>query len=151
MAIEHACARLAAEFHICADRFDHARMAALFAEDAVFDHLILGPIKGRAAIQAYFDQKDTSSVTCHVTTNFLVDAVDETHATGQCYWTFYGSAPDAKAPVPLKGPLAVGRYDDRYVRTHEGWRFAYRRSEMTFKSDDYGIYKLLRSDIPGRG
>lgn len=147
IAIEHDCAKLVAKFHVMVDRWDHQGMVELFAEDGIFDHLFLGPLKGHARIKEYFDAKDTSSVTQHITTNIVIDVIDADHAEGTAYFTFYGSPPDTKPPAELEGPMNTGMYTDRFVRTPKGWRFAYRRSQLIFRAPHFHKYVLLAKDV----
>jgi hypothetical protein len=81
--IERACERLVTQFHIFADRFDHDAMASLFADDAVIDHIYLGKIEGLPAIKAYWDSKEVTSLTRHITTNIAIDVLDENRACGR--------------------------------------------------------------------
>jgi len=144
ISIERACERLVTLFHIYADRFDHDALLGLYADDAVVDHIYVGKIEGREAIKSYLARKETTSITRHITTNIVIDVIDESHAKGKSYWTFYASAPGSTPPVLLKGPMAVGDYDDEFVRTKDGWRFSYRRSSGIFgapHASDYVLFK----------
>ena len=38
----------------------------------------------------------------------------------------------AERPAAMVEPQYIGEYHDRFVRTHEGWGFAFRRSDLAF-------------------
>ena len=126
--IEHECTKLVHRFCVLVDAYRHEELAALWAEDAVWETW-RGPVQGRAAIRAYLDAKPQDDTTIHIAHNVLIDVDDEDNATGTAVFTYHGTRP--KDPASLT-PRVVGRYFDRFVRTAEGWRFAHRRTEMTF-------------------
>jgi hypothetical protein len=82
-------------------------------------------LRDRAAVKAVYDQivlyADGTPRTKHVITNLKVEfAADGQSATGSCYFTvLQGVSPGG----PLQAVVA-GRYDDRYERGPDGWRFA---------------------------
>jgi hypothetical protein len=142
-AIEQDCARLVTAFHVHVDAYEHDKVLELFDERAVVQHTVLGPIRGKRALKIYFDAKNTETVTLHVTTNILIDVIDETHARGSAYWSAYIS-PDRPLPAPLAGPSSVGRYDDEFVHTDCGWKFASRRQTPRFVASDAPSATLLK-------
>jgi hypothetical protein len=142
-AIEQDCHRLVVAFHIHVDDYDHEKALALFAEDAVMEHCVVGTLSGKAALAAYFDAKDNTSVFQHVTTNVLIEVIDENQARGSSYWTTYVS-PATPLPAPMTGPTSVGRNDDTFVRTPQGWKFATRRQIPRFVASNLGATALLK-------
>ena len=82
-------------------------------------------LRDPAAVQAVYDQivlyDDGTPRTKHVITNLKVEfAEDGRSATGSCYFTvLQGVVPGE----PVQAVVA-GRYDDRYERGPDGWRFA---------------------------
>jgi hypothetical protein len=142
-AIEQDCARLVIAFHVYVDAYDHEKAVALFAEDAFIDHCVVGPIRGKPAIAAYFDAKDTTTISQHVTTNVLIDVIDKDHARGSAYWTAY-IATGVPVPAPLSGPVSVGLYEDSFIRTPAGWKFETRRQIPRFAASDIGSSTLLK-------
>jgi hypothetical protein len=117
--------RILAELY--AQAADHHRpelMDAVMAEDAVLE----GPgfrLAGRAAIRAIPDMvRQRYRVTRHVVENQVV-TVDGGQAKGETYCTASHLYDD-----PAAGPQVLVwhiRYQDRFVRTDSGWRFAERR------------------------
>ena len=78
-------------------------------------------VEGRAAILAAFEARP-ARVSRHIVANIQVDvAGDEASATSQILlFTAAGQPP------------LVGSYQDRLVRTPEGWRFVERRGSLDF-------------------
>lgn len=113
---------------LCDAGYDADRLAELFTEDAVWDGGPIGAHEGREAIRRFFEGSPKRVPwALHMVTNPIID-VDGDAATGQWYlWE------------PLVYALPGGdeawwmsaRYDDRYRRTAEGWRFA--RVAITMK------------------
>ena len=72
----------------------------------------------------------------HVLTNIFIDVVDADHARGISYLTLYrhvGEESLSPDPITFDGPAGVGHYEDRFVRTDHGWRFARRKLHMAFR------------------
>jgi ketosteroid isomerase-like protein len=133
-AIEHACTQLAMEYARSIDFRDYDNIGNLFTEDAV---LFIGQrLEGRDAIASAIKQRPGELRSRHVITNVFVDVVDERHARGICYLTLYrhqGPESLQRGPVDLRGPAAVGHYEDSYVRTTKGWRIANRVLHLAFR------------------
>jgi ketosteroid isomerase-like protein len=100
-------------------------LVALFAEDGEMDPGIRPPIRGRAALAEGFRQMLMGgSVFRPFVQQHVVD-LDGDQATGACYV-------DLRADVEGKSMIGAGWYDDRYVRTADGWRFGYRKIVLSF-------------------
>lgn len=134
--IEAICQRLSIAFANAADRHDAAGLSGTFAVDGQFDRR--GEVvKGRAAIAASMADWSPDMVLRHVCSNLLVEVQDENNATGITYATVWRHPPEKKAErkgkvAPLTQPAALVEYHDKYVRTEEGWRIAYRRTVPVF-------------------
>jgi hypothetical protein len=145
-AIEQACARLVTAFHVHVDAFEHDAVIELFAPDAVWIHPMAGPLRGHAAFKAYLYSKSTKPTAMHVTTNILIEVIDENNAKGRAYYSFYYDG-EGRNPAPLTGPMAVGQYRDEFVRTDEhGWRFSFRQPTNIFMGADFGSVVVRKSD-----
>ncbi len=130
---ELACARLPVDYAHCVDSRDNEAFVALWSEDGVW-HNTRGPQRGRATIRLYVENQAKTAVGRHVCSNVRVTLTDEVHATGTSYFTFYNAVdPGDARPVTITAPMFVGQYFDEYVKTAEGWKFASRRMELTFK------------------
>ena len=100
-------------------------LAALFAEDGSMDPGTRPPIVGPAALLAGFREMLTSGSTfLPFVQQHVVDLAGDT-ATGVCYI-------DLRAVVDGVSMIGAGWYDDRYVRTPEGWRIQSRRIQLRF-------------------
>ncbi len=144
-AIEQACARLVTAFHVHIDAFEHDAVLNLFADDAIWIHPMAGPLHGRAAFQAYLDSKSTKPQAMHITTNILIDVIDENRAKGRAYYTFYYDG-NGGVPAVLDTPMAVGQYRDEFIRTDAGWKFAHREPKNIFIRPDFGGVVVRKSD-----
>jgi hypothetical protein len=90
--------------------------AELFVEDAVWDGGPAGYAEGREAIAKLFVQLRALKLAFHAVLNPIIE-VDGDTATG--HWHLIGGAetPDGESS------LALGGYEEEYVRTPDGWRF----------------------------
>lgn len=123
LAIEWQCARLVAEYANLNDEARWDDVAALYAEDGWMTRPTAPDdrIAGRAAILAAFTARPPRT-TRHVCSNVVIDVESPTTARGRSAMLLF-IGPDA--PI-------VGSFDDRFVLTSEGWRFAARRGSLTF-------------------
>jgi ketosteroid isomerase-like protein len=135
--VEQACYALAIEYAEIIDSQDYARLVEVFAEDATF----LGPmapkepIHGADKIVAMFQSRPRNRLTQHLISNFRVRMETMDSAVGTCRVLFFSS--DVSEPETAEGRKAadkqsIGTYQDRYVRTKNGWRIAERIGTMIF-------------------
>ncbi|HTM95420.1 MAG TPA: nuclear transport factor 2 family protein [Croceibacterium sp.] len=124
--IEAECARLPLLYAKYADNGDHAALAGLFAENATYGRPFQpdDPLRGRGSIQAMFRDRKPILVR-HIVTNVIVEVIDERHAKGTSYLTMLSNHASTQPPQEAGG-LYVGDFEDQYVRTDEGWKFASR-------------------------
>lgn len=118
------------------DRGDFAGVGELFADAA-----IAGPdgaeiARGSEAVRQLYERttrryEDGTPRTKHVTSNLIVDT-DETRgeARARSYFTVLQALPD----FPLQ-PVVAGRYEDRFERVANRWRFAERRMFVELVGD----------------
>lgn len=127
--IEAECHRLSVAFAAGVDHRRYEDVASLFAPDAVY-RSGSGTFIGPAGVLSYLQTRPQDRVARHVLSNHLVTVMSDTEAIGGCVFTYYAQeAGTPSAQVPLIG---VGDYDDRYVLTPEGWRFAARLCTFVF-------------------
>ncbi|WP_230461397.1 nuclear transport factor 2 family protein [Sphingobium sp. CAP-1] len=122
-AIEQDCARLVALYANLNDAGRWPDVAALYAPDGRMARPTAPDdwVAGRDAILAAFLARPART-TRHVCSNIVIDVVDDTHARGEsAMLLFTGDA----APK-------VGSFNDVFVRTDAGWRFAERRGSLIF-------------------
>jgi len=136
---ERACTRLVLLAAAHVDRGEPAALAALFTPDAVLVRPGGTALHGREAIQAAYEQRPAERITRHLVSNTLVDLVSDSEARAQSQvllWT--GSTTDAAGPRgrPASGGPVVGAFDDRFVKTPEGWRIAHRTASFVLHAAD---------------
>jgi len=141
MLIERACERLVVTNSHYLDLGDPARAAELFAEDAVWEMPGVLRFEGRAALAEGFGGRLAAAgrTTRHVCTNIAIDVQSPDEATGVCYLVNFRHDPasgDDEDLPPSDVPKYIGEYHDRYVRTPDGWRIAYRRADLAFSRRD---------------
>ena len=135
-AIERACEKLVIAFAACVDAREFERLRELFAPDAGFarptdpDTVIRGIDN---IVNAYLSRPPTR-ITQHLCSNLQISVHSAERASGTCRVLLFMA--DANEPdVPGKGRKAaasqlVGRFDDEFVLTAQGWRFAERRGRL---------------------
>lgn len=124
-----ACAELIALYALLNDERRYEELVDLFIEDATLFRPSSPeqPIQGRAAILEAFRKRPDTVVTCHVTSDVLVEAAGEgswrVRSKMLMFAATRGEAGSAKAP-------AVGTFHDTIVLTQGGWKFAQRRGAL---------------------
>jgi hypothetical protein len=123
-AIEWECARLINLYALLNDEARWDEVAALYAPDGVMARPTAPdqPIVGRDAILAAFKGRPQRT-TRHACSNIVIDVETATSARGQSAMLLFTSAD--------KPPL-IGGFEDQFVLTDDGWRFAERRGTLTF-------------------
>lgn len=133
-AIEAEVTRLVHRYVWANDAQDWATCASLYTEDAVFRRPSGGdPVVGRVAILASFTARPPRAQR-HVMANTLVDVVNRSEAQVKSVIVLYmGDATEEGLPVQdARSPL-IGTFEDRVVRTADGWRFAERKGGLDFR------------------
>ena len=136
LAIERACEKLVSEFAERVDAQDFAGLRALFTSDASFarptdpENLIHGIDN---IVNSYLARPRTR-ITQHLCCNVRITAEPPDRASGSCRVLLFTA--EANEPeTPAKGRKAtasqlIGVFDDRFVLTAAGWRFAERRGRL---------------------
>ncbi len=135
--IEQACTRLSIAYARAIDFRDYDAFLELFTEDAVLD--VGRPLHGREAIRESLQRRPDELRSRHVVSNVFVDVLGPDDARGISYLTLYrhhGAASLRREPAPLTGPAAVGHYQDRFVRSADGWLFKSRRLHLAFQDPE---------------
>lgn len=118
---------LLARYTYSGDRGRLAELAACFAEDGVLEY----PgerVQGREAIESVLGggsgtRNPALSFVRHHITNPLIEISGDT-ATARSHFAVHSDI----------GPDHSGTYDDRLVRTTDGWRLAHRRVRIDWQS-----------------
>jgi hypothetical protein len=113
--------QLYAAYNIAADRGDGKAFGGCFLPDGIFDIVGIMRSEGFDAL-AQFAQSIPANApgSRHIATNILVEG-DSDLASGMAYFMLLDTR---------SSPTAVtmtGQYEDRLVRTEDGWRFSERR------------------------
>lgn len=134
MEIERECERLVTAYCHYVDHGEAARIAELFTEDGVWASAQV-TLSGQEKIREAMVQRQANAarMSRHVCNNFLIEVLDEDHAEATVYLTLYRhDGEEGRSFSPLSGPLMVGEYRDRFLRTASGWRIAHREIEVDF-------------------
>jgi hypothetical protein len=123
-AIEWDCARLVSLYAQLNDAARWEEVAALYAPDGLMTRPTApdAPIVGREAILAAFRARPPR-VTCHISSNIVVTVESARRARGTSAMLLFTAA-DA--------PPLIGGFQDVFVLTEDGWRFAERRGTLAF-------------------
>jgi len=123
-AIEWECARLISLYAQLNDAARWDDLAALYAHDGSMTRPTApdAPAVGREAILTAFKGRPPR-VTRHICSNIVIDVESATAARGSSAMLLFTSADGA--------PL-IGGFEDRFVSTEQGWRFAERRGTLSF-------------------
>lgn len=122
-AIEWDCTRLINLYATLNDAARWSEVAELYAEDGLMTRPTApdAPVVGRAAILAAFTARPPRT-TRHICANIVIEVESATAARGSSAMLLFTGG-----PAPL-----VGGFDDRFVLTANGWRFAERRGSLDF-------------------
>lgn len=133
LSIFHECQRLTTLYCHYVDHGEASRIADLFSVDGICK--VGGEHRGRDQIRKAFRVREENKgrISRHVCNNFVLNSASDTEASGTVYLTLYRSdGPEDRKIAELEGPVVVGEYRDKYVKTSEGWRFSYREVEASF-------------------
>jgi ketosteroid isomerase-like protein len=131
---------LVGEFGRSIDDKDQAAYAATFAEDAELA-LPFGSFSGRAAIAAMQGPPPFIS-TQHLISSTVIEVTGDTATARSYLLATHAFDPTDKTQKAHSG----GWYDQRFVRTPDGWRFS--RVELVIVWEDA---RPMMPDMPGTG
>lgn len=136
-AIKLACEDLSEQYTYVLDGGDANGLAALFAEDGVWE--VTGKrFQGSAAIRDYWASRSAAKVPgdgrLHQIANQIVTVTDRDHAVGRSIALAYRFKSPSSERQSL-APEVIARNDDEYVRTSAGWRLK-RRTVTTIATQD---------------
>ena len=123
-AAEWDCTRLINLYAQLNDAARWSELAALYAMDGSMTRPTAPdePIVGRPAILAAFEARPPRT-SRHICANVVIEVESEHAARGTSAMLLFTNA---------DRPPLVGGFEDRFINTDEGWRFAERRGVMTF-------------------
>ena len=131
---ERACERLVLDFAYFSDRQDYESLAGLFAPDGSMTRPTGDVLVGRAAIIESYRSRSTGRITWHSCTNVRITVESADRARGLTYAILYSAntnrPPEAHFGIQADARHLIGEFEDDFVRTEEGWRFAARRARF---------------------
>lgn len=132
--IERACERLVLDFAYFSDLRDHESLAELFTRDGIMTRPSGDSLAGRDAILEAYKSRPSGRITRHVCTNIRVTVESADRASGLTYAIVFSAnaAEPANAHFGIKAEprQLIGEFEDEFVRTEQGWRFAVRRARF---------------------
>lgn len=131
------CERVFLQIARLTDHGPHDAIAQHFTEDAQMDRDGT-PVRGRAALQALYAKRPANLMTRHLVSSMLVTPVSAREAVCRAIATVYRHrGPDAATPpavpVTCAGPESIVEYEDRLVRTDDGWKVSSRVMKTVIK------------------
>lgn len=135
---DRACERLVIESVRCNDTRDWDGLVALYAPDGVVHRPSGERLAGRAAMLASYSAGSPSRRTRHVCSNwtFVLDGPDHAHGTTSVvvYAWDVETERDPRFGYQIDDRVVIGDFEDRFVRTADGWRIAERTATVTAHS-----------------
>jgi hypothetical protein len=136
LTIERACERLIYEFFEAIDNRNDRHLQNLFVADCTYARPIEPNtiISGIENVVKAFEARPGGRVTRHICSNVRITVESATHARGN-HRVVLISGPDEPAAHPQFGFKAdarqlIGEFEDEFVKTAAGWRFASRRGRV---------------------
>ena len=124
MVTERECARLVLDFAYYSDHGEYESLAGLFAPDGVMQRPSGDPIAGREAILNAYRSRPAGRMTRHICSNIRITVESGDRARAMTYAVVYSATGDEKAEE------RIGEFEDEFVRTSDGWKFAVRRARF---------------------
>ncbi len=120
--VHHEIERIIYLFFRYLDDQRYDELSALFAPQGIW-HRAGKTLLGPKGVREAMEQRPVGFTTRHLITNIVVDAVstDEVHASYYMTVFVHEGAERAKGAVPLKLPLHVSVFDQRFVRSGGQW------------------------------
>jgi 3-phenylpropionate/cinnamic acid dioxygenase small subunit len=124
-----ALADLVHDYARLVDECEPEQVAALFTDDVRIDYgpALGGPQQGREAVDRFFQGLYSFERTSHHVSNHQISFLGADRARGVVYVLAWHQFREDRPPKVPKTSWVMGRYEDEYVRTKDGWRFAARR------------------------
>lgn len=112
-------------YHVAVNERELDAIHLLFTEDAQVDFEGIGSARGRAEIEALYQNVVGGSPFIKQFIHNHVVTLNGDRATGLSYL-------DARTVANGESLLVAARFDDEYVRTEEGWKFEALRLKLYF-------------------
>jgi hypothetical protein len=92
---------------------------------------------GRHDILSSFEARPSERVGRHLITNIVIDVLDSSTAKGICYAALYSGTAGVMAEkfgLQAQASQFIGEYEDDFVLTDQGWKFAQRKGRIIFST-----------------
>jgi hypothetical protein len=136
LVIEHACEKLIYEFFEAIDTRNDRHLEKLFIADCTYARPIEPNtiISGRDNVVKAFESRPGGRMTRHTCSNVRITVESATRARGT-HRVVLITGPTEPPAHPQFGFQAdtrqlIGEFDDEFVKTDDGWRFASRRGRV---------------------
>ena len=133
-AIERECERLVLDFVFFSDHQQPEALSQLFADDGVMHRPSGDSLIGRDAIHKSYQSRPQGRLTRHICTNIRITVDSADRARGLSYAVIYSANLSRPAyahfGIETDPRHLVGEFEDEFVRTPEGWRFAVRHARF---------------------
>lgn len=139
------CERLSVIYAHAFDFNEGHKLKDIFVENGKLI-LSIAELKSAAEIAAFADKrahemksgeftasrgnKRAAMIGQHVITNYQFEMIDATHARARAYLTLL-MWPEGERRVDSLAPSLAGFFEDKYVKTPQGWRFEERKLTST--------------------
>jgi hypothetical protein len=140
LAIERACERLIYEFFEAIDTRNDRHLANLFIADCTYARPIEPNtiISGIENVVKAFEARPAGRVTRHICSNVRITVESAARARGN-HRVVLITGPTEPPAHPQFGFKAdarqlIGEFDDEFVKTADGWRFASRRGRVILQT-----------------
>jgi 3-phenylpropionate/cinnamic acid dioxygenase small subunit len=133
---------LLARYGFAIDLREWDDLRSVFADDASIDYS--GSTQQHTGVDDIVEFFRSTASRCAATQHLMhtsqVWSTGADTAEGRTHVTAHHVANGVPHPVPQEATFTVtGTYTDRYIRTPDGWRIAYRRNSLLTRSGDPGI------------
>ena len=133
LTIERACERLVLDFAHFSDHQEYESLAGLFAADGVMQRPNGDALVGYDAILKAYRARPAGRITRHICSNVRIAVESADRARGMTYAVVYSANASDQENGHFGHKLEqqlVGEFEDEFVRTPDGWRFALRRARF---------------------
>ena len=132
--IERACERLVLDFVFFSDHQQPEALSQLFASDGVMHRPGGDSLIGRDAIHKSYQSRPAGRLTRHICTNIRITVDSADRARGVSYALIYSGnlnqPANAHFGIEAEPRHLIGEFEDEFIRTPEGWRFAVRHARF---------------------
>jgi hypothetical protein len=132
--IEAECTRLMHSFNWAVDAMDYDQVESLFDSECIFSRADKY-FYGYSGLRESLNGRPKDRTTRHLSSNIVIDIVDDDNATGKACCVVYGYrgaiAPGAEAHLGVPDSLIL--HETKFVRRDGKWRIAHLHIGLSFR------------------